>query len=245
MQNDFFKSLVQSQFNDLGNTMYGKNSEDFLTWFREKEYDKVMPINPASIDRGKLYFILYDLAGKSSKMEKYNPTFVIDWATIDRKRYLFVVNFNFIPIAVRVMVFNTIFNTDLKKFDDLDPSPDKQEAISGITFGKVYKLLKSVGFEWAIRKFEAAKLNKTYVINFDKAKEFITMSTARLTGVDDAKLLEIWKKKITQQDAREAKLIKELLGDYKSMEKELGKSMTDITAQEETLYQSLEFLRRL
>lgn len=245
MQRDFFKNLVQLQFNELGSSMYGHNSEMFLGWLRDGDHDKLKPISQGELERGRLCFILYDLQGKSSKMEKYNPLFIIDWANIDNRRYLFAVNCNFMPVAVRVMVFNVIFNSDPGVLTDLDPDPSRQEPVSGMTFGKVYKLLKSVGFEWAIRKFEAVRINESYLVNFDNAKEFITMSTAKLTGVDDGKLLEIWKKKIKDQSKRENQLIKELLGDYKSMEKELGKSIESVTEQEETLYKSLDFLRRL
>lgn len=245
MQRDFFKNIVAAQYQELGNSMYLKNSDSVMSWIRDNDKSKVLPINLSKIEKGKFYFVMYDISGKSSKMEQYNPLFVIDWTTIDNKKYLFGININFIPVAIRVVIFNQIFNSDLKKFDDVNDNIDKQDPIIGMSFGKVYKLLKSIGFEWAIRKFDACKLNKSYAIDMNSVKEFITMSTARITGVDDGKLLEIWKSKIVKQEQREVELIKELLGDYKEMEKELNKSIQTITEKEEMLYKSAEFLKTL
>lgn len=245
MQHDFFKNIVNTQFKELGNSMYKVNSDTVMTWLREKDAKRMLPVNLSEIEKGKFYFLLYDLDGKSSKMEKYNPIFVIDWTVIDSKKYLFAININFIPVAIRVIIFNTIFNSDLKKFDNPNEIVDKQDPIVGMSFGKCYKLLKSIGFEWAIRKFEASKLNKSYLIDMNSIKEFVTMSTATITGVDDGKLFDIWKKKITEQDQREADLIKELIGDYKSMEKELNDSILNISEREENIYKSVQFLKNI
>lgn len=245
MQRDFFKNIVANQYKELGNSMYLKNSDDVMSWIRDNDNTKVDPINASQIEKGKFYFMFYDLSGKSSKMEQYNPIFVIDWTNIDNKKYLFGVNINFLPVAIRVVIFNQIFNSDLKKFDNVNVKVDKQDPIESMSFGKVYKLLKSIGFEWSIRKFDGSKINKTYCIDMNSLKEFITMSTARITGVDDGKLLDIWKSKISKQEQREVELIKELLGDYKEMEKELNKSIQTISDKEEQLYKSVEFLKTL
>lgn len=245
MQKDFFKTLVTNQFIEYGNSMYSKNSDTVMSWIRENDHTKLLPVNASQIEKGKFYFMFYDLSGKSSKMEQYNPLFVIDWATIDNKKYLFGININFIPIAIRVIIFNQIINSDLKKFDDINSKVDKQNPITGLSFAKVYKLLKSIGFEWAIRKFDGSKINKTYCVDMNSLKEFVTMSTAKITGVDDGKLLDIWKSKISKQEQREKELIKELLGDYKEMEKEILKNINNISEKEEQLYKSIQFLKTI
>ena len=245
MKPDFFKDLVNVQFQAEGNNMYQKNSETVLGYFRNKDQTKFELSNFSDVQQGKLYFILYDLDGKSSKMEKYNPLFVVDFGFFDNTKWIFALNINFLPVAIRVLVFNQIFNASLTLFDDLDKSPIKQEPVDNVTFGVIYKMLKSLGFEWAIRKFDYKKVNQIYSIDLSIASKFITMSTVKLTGVDDGKLIDIWKKKLLSQKDREKKMIAEILGDYKKMANELTKNSQSLTDKENEMYKSVQFLKTI
>ena len=245
MKPDFFKDIVNAQFQAEGNKMYQNNSELVLGYFRDKDSTKFELSNFSDVQQGKMYFILYDLDGKSSKMEKYNPLFVVDFGFFDNTKWIFALNINFIPVAIRVIVFNQIFNASLDMFDDIDKSPIKQEPVDNITFGVVYKMLKSLGFEWAIRKFDYKKVNQIYSIDLNIAYRFVTMSTAKLTGVDDGKLIDIWKKKLATRKEREKKMIGEILGDYKKMQEELKKNSLSLSEKENELYKSVQFLKTI
>jgi hypothetical protein len=245
MKKDYFKDTVRAQFQAEGNNMYLTNSE-FITDSINSQSKDVLPITAGDLEKGKFYFIFYDLKGKSSKMEKFNPLFLIDWNDQDNTRYLYAVSINFIPVGIRTVFFNNLYNFNLGTLEDNNKKDiDKQYALENTNFANIYKLLYSIGFEWSIRKFDVRLINKIYTISTSILPKFITMSTARLTGVDDLKLIEIWNKKITEQEARQKKLIKEILGDYKKMSDELNNTFNSLQSQNDNLDQSLQLIQKL
>ena len=71
------------------------------------------------------------------------------------------------------------------------------------------------------------------------------MNTYKLTGVDEGKLMDIWKKKITEQEQRHTKILREILDDYKEMDKELSKTYESLDTQNNNLQESLNILNKL
>lgn len=243
MQTDYLKDTIKSQFQTIGSNMYTVNAK-YMTDGLNGGSDEIVPINMSSIEKGKFYFMFYDLSGKSSKMEKFNPLFIIDWTDQDSTRYIYGVSINFIPVSIRTVFFNSLCNFNLKTLDNNNNTEtEKQNAFENIDFANIYKLLHSIGFEWSIRRFDCKLINKTYEISMKILPTFLTMSTASLTGVDDAKLIDIWNKKIKEQDIRQNKLIKEILGDYKIMEKEINKAYSDVDTRNTNLEKSLQLIK--
>jgi esterase/lipase len=104
-------------------------------------------------------------------------------------------------------------------------------------------MLKRIGFEWAIRKLEAKKINKIYKISTNVLSKFITMSTASFTKVDDNKLIQIWQKKIKDQSEREKKLINDLINDLEKMSNDFDEQYKDLHTRSENLEKSLEIIK--
>jgi hypothetical protein len=86
-------------------------------------------------------------------------------------------------------------------------------------------------------------INKVYCVSTTILTEFITMSTASFTGVDDLKLIDIWKKKIVEQEERHKRIIKELLGDYKKMSSELNEKYMSLEDRNDNLQESLNIIK--
>lgn len=246
LQTDFLKIQINLDYQTNSNQMYQKNGEFIADEMNASKSLVIQPINLSAIERGKFYFIFYDLQGKSSKLEKFNPLFVIDWYDDGKTRQMFGISLNFIPIAIRVVFFNLICNYNLNTIEsNTNKILSKQESFSDITFGKMYKILQGIGFEWAIRKFDVKKINKVYAVSTNIMPKFITMSTAKFTNVDDGKLIEIWQKKLSDQKTREKQVIKEILGDYKKMESELKSQYQTVAQKEENLEASLLAMQQL
>lgn len=246
IDSDYLKTEIKKIYDEYGNNMYQKNS-DFIIEQINTNSDFVIPTTISNIEKGKFYFIFYDLAGKSSKMEQFNPLFVIDWFDINNTRYLYAISLNFIPVNIRTLFFNMLINYNLdiiekniSQINILD-----EYALKNINFTNIYKLLHSIGFEWSIRKFDYKLINNVYNISIKKIPQFITMSTSKLTGVNDLKLVEIWQKKIKEQEIREQKMINELLDNYNKLENELNNKYLSIDNRNDNLEKSFELIKKI
>lgn len=245
MKNDYFKNDIEQQYKQNGSNLYSINSE-FIINSLNNSTNFIKPINLTAIEKGKFYFIFYDINGKTSNMEKFNPLFVIDWVDKNNTRFLYGVSINFIPINIRVVFFNMLCNFNLDSIEkNMDLTLDKEYGFKEIDFTNIYKLLYNIGFEWSIRQFDITKINKVYSISTNVLTKFITMSTAKLTGVNDGKIIEIWNKKIQEQEERHKKIIDELLGDYKNMEKELNKTYTTLDTKNNNLEKTLQLIKKI
>ena len=246
METDYLKDTIKTQFQSIGSSMYNVNAEVITDGLNSSNSKDILPINLTAIEKGKFYFMFYDLAGKSSKMEKFNPIFIIDWNNQDGTRYIYGVSINFIPVSIRTVFFNSLCNFNLDTVNKNTELETKQQyAFKNIDFANIYKLLRAIGFEWSIRRFDVKLVNKIYEISMNILPVFLTMSTAKLTGVDDLKLIEIWNKKITEQESRHNQLMKKLLGDYEKMEQELTDAYKTVDEKNTNLEKSLQLIKSI
>lgn len=240
---DFFINKVKDQYNEDGNSMYLKNADIISDKINNPDED-VAPVRIGSIQKGKFYFMFYDLDGKSTNMEKFNPLLIIDWFDLNQTRYLYGVSLNFMPVNIRVSFFNILFNNNISVYEEnLVKSITQEKPLGQVNFTNIYKLLFSIGFEWTIRKFDVQKINKTYLISNNIIDKFITMSTYKFTKVPDDKLVDIWRTKIINQSERQQKLIKELLNDYNAIQDELSSKYQTLDDRNEKLNNSLNLIK--
>lgn len=245
LKTDYFKDKIKTDFEKNGSKIYVENAKYIIDEL-QVNHKTVKPVNIGDLEKGKFYVLFYDLSGKTSKMEKINPMLLCDWADMNNTRFVFGCSLNFIPVSIRVVFFNNLLNNNLNilsKNETLDIGD--QRALDQINFANVYKLLQSIGYEWSIRKLDAKKLNKAHVIDTKVLDKFITMSTASLTGVDDGKLMEIWLKKLKEQDERHKKLLVELAGDYTKISNELNTQFSKLNDREQSLQESLNMMKNI
>lgn len=244
MKKDYLLDSIKEQFKIEGNGMYNQNTDFILDSINNKKNS--VELNIKNINKGQFYFMYYDLRGKTSLMEKLNPIFTLDWFDLQGTRYLYAISLNFIPVNIRTIFFNTIINNNLQTIiNNIDKSVDRQENLKLIGFETIYKMLKSIGFEWAIRKFDIRLIDKVYLIDTNIINKYITMSTAKITKVDDAKLIQIWQKKISEQQQREQKLINELLNNYSEMQQQFDLSYKNIKQSNENLEKTLQIIKNI
>jgi len=246
MKNDFFIKGVKEKHKEYGTDLYLKSMEFFSNEINNSNSVVVQQVRANKLLKGNFYFMFYDLSGKTSKMEKFNPILLIDWIDRDGTRKLYGLSINFIPVAIRVMFFNNVLNFNLSIIEKNTTRKIENElTLDSINFANIYKLLGAIGFEWAIREFDIKLVNKIYHVSTNILTEFLTMSTSRFTGVDDGKLVQIWKKKIMEQEARHKKIIAELLNDYGKMNKELNSTYESLDKRNENLQESLALINKL
>jgi hypothetical protein len=246
MKTDYFRDAVEQKYRELSTSMYEVHSDFILNKINNSSDPDIQITNLGSIEKGKFYFMMYDLRGKSSNMEKFNPILAVDWIDDMNTRHLYGVSINFIPVAIRIVFFNTLLNHNLKTLrDNSTKDTGSQEALKGINFSDVYTLLRKIGFEWSLRKFDLTKIDKVMAVSTNILPEYITMSTWKITGVDDGKLLSIWQKKIAEQDERHRRLIAELINDYDKMSKDLNENILSLQQRETSMEDSIKLMRTL
>ena len=152
METDYLKNKIKEQYVIEGTEMYINNT-NFVTQGINQGNKDINETDLRGLERGKFYFIMYDLNGKSSNMEKFNPLFIVDWFDLQGTRMVYGVSCNFLPIAIRTVFFNNLCNHNLSQIEkNLTKDYTKQEAFTGINFANIYKLLYNIGFEWSIRQ---------------------------------------------------------------------------------------------
>lgn len=216
---DIIKDKIKLLYQEKGSSVYNYCADFIKHEINNNRSENILATTIDSIVKGSFYFILYDLNGKSSKMEQYNPILAVDFVN----RSLYGLSLNFIPVNIRVTLFNKIYSKldTLKKNADLDI--ENQQPLPNTNYNTIYNILKSIGFEYAIRTFDLSLINKVYQISTNILPEFIAMNTQTFTGVDEGKLVDIWLKKINEQEQREQELMKELLSDFTKIEAEIDK----------------------
>lgn len=244
LNKDYFINNVQKQFIQDGNNMYKKNGEYIVDLINSKRSKLLQPVKLNNVQNGMFYFLMYDLSGKTTNMEKFSPILMLDFIDSVGTKKLYGLSLNFIPVAIRTIFFNIIFNYNLDVLQyNMSKDLNKEYALKNINFVNIYNMLKEIGFEWAIREFNILLLDKIYKVSTNLITEYITMSTSMLTKVDDNKLVQIWQKKIESQNEREQKLIKSIIGDYKKMSDELNKKIINLNEQNNNLSKSIQTLK--
>lgn len=215
-----------------------KLSENSTKWLLDKlknpnDVFKAIRLNKILI--GKFYFILYDLQGKTSKMEQYSPMLIVDFRNQMNKKLVYGISVNFIPKNIRILFFNSL----LKNYDQEKNRPIK------INFKIAFNLLDSIGFQYCIRELDASLINKVYEIDASAINRFLTIDTYPITNVDEKKLAEIWLSKLKKREESLQKRISELITDYSEISKTFEKQMKDYKKEFENIQDSKDHLNNL
>lgn len=196
---------------------------------------------------GMFAFILYDLAGKSSKMEQYSPVLLCDWRQVKTKRYIWGLSLNFIPATTRVVFFDALLERqqDLVNSNAGKDKLSQERPLGGITFDAMYSALQSIGYEYALRQFDYSLITKMYDVSFGFLDKFLTFDTSRFTGVGEDKLAEIWLSKIKEQEERHQKMMVTLFKDYDRMADILKAELLTATQAATSLSKTAANMRKL
>lgn len=186
---------------------YFRQSSEFMynKYKRPDEYCEA--INLSSISKGYFYFFMY--ADESNWMQ-LAPVFLCDWKKFDNKIIGYGVNFNFIPIQYRVAIFDKIIN---------NLTDDNQ--LSSVNFESMYKILLSVGYEYAIVEFDMSRMKRVYKISYSILPEFLC-HTHPAIKYDPINLYNIWKKKLETKADRHQEMIKLIADEFYNVTGEIS-----------------------
>lgn len=166
---------------------FKNNSLFFYNKYRKSDKE-VTSISVGKMRMGGFYFLHYK---DDSNWMKYAPIFTIDFKKFGNMIVVFGVNFNFIPLEIRVSIFDK-FMVEKDFEDDRDLKVDYQG---------VYDELRKYGFEYAITEFNTSQIVSVHKIDMSLTPRFLYHQHP-INKYDPKKLYEIMLAKISDRDER-------------------------------------------
>lgn len=164
-------------------------------------------INVSDIKSGGFYFIQYK--DKSTWMQ-WSPVFIVNWKKFDNRIILFGVNLNFIPIELRISIFDPYFAEEFFEKD----------TFLKVDYNGMYNELLKWGFEYSLIEYNAIQVKMVHKINMDNVPRFL-VSGHPLTKYNPDKLIQIWSKKIETREKRHNEMMTALVSDFYNLDKEI------------------------
>lgn len=164
---------------------------------------KFMKLSPEYLKIGSFFFLKYDMQSinKSSKMEQFIPMMVVDYKEKIDSKVVWILNMNFLTLKSKELFFigfldryENIFMNNNEKTKWLE-----EQSLPGISYKYMYSELLKYGVEYSIREIRIDLINEIYGVSTDDVHKLVTMNTQAITGVDEAKLEEIWITKLKKE----------------------------------------------
>ena len=196
---------------------YGNGiTENFInnSNFFSKEYtgssDSVKSIPISGIEFGYFYHLIYK---DDSNWMQYSPILAIDKKQFGNMTILLAVNLNFIPLEVRISIFDAFMND--KNFDDDVPL--------SVSFSGVYSELHRYGFEYAIVEYNISQIHLVHKIDMSilprflyagHPKTFTTFIDKKSVKYNPEALYKLWVIKLKNKNQRDQEMRTALIDDF-------------------------------
>lgn len=176
--------------------LYGKSTDEFTN------------ISVSNIYPGGFYFFHYV---DDSNWMKWSPVFVGDYKKFSDKIVLFCVNFNLIPLEVRVLLFDK-FITE-KDFEN--------DAFLKVDFQGIYNELRKLGFEYSLMEYDASRIQIVHKVSLNLLPRFLYHQHPK-NKYDPDKLIEIWETKIKTREKRHQEMTLALINEFFDVNSEIS-----------------------
>lgn len=200
---------------NLKKSMSGKDIVDFYqknTILMYNKYSKsdndCKSVNKIDITTGCFYFLHYK---DDSNWMRYSPIFCCDYRKINNMIIVLGVNFNFIPIELRVSIFDKFIKKDNIENND----------VLEVDFKGMYTELLKYGFEYSIQEYNVSQIVQIHRISLNILPTFL-YSSHPLNKYDPKKLMEIWESKLVSKEKRHQEITKSLLNEFYEINKDIN-----------------------
>lgn len=146
-----------------------------------------------------------------SNWMKYSPVFVVDYKKFSNKIVAFGINFNFIPIEVRTMIFDRYITE--KDFEE--------DRLLKIDFEGVYNELRKLGFEYSLVEYDVSRIKIVHKIELNLIPRFLYSQHPK-NVYDPNKLIQIWDAKISKRDERHKEMMMSSIDEFFDMNSEIS-----------------------
>ena len=158
--------------------------------------------NITDINIGKFYFMKYDYnnINKSTKMEQNVPLLVVDYKPNIDNKVIYILNMNFLPQNIKEAFFSKLTYKYSEIFDYNENVENlEQEKKLPLNYKLLWDELIQFAFEYCIREIRIELINDLFEISTKHLHFLTSINTQYLTGVDEAKLNEIWITKLKNE----------------------------------------------
>ena len=198
---------------------FKKNSLEFYQKYLKSD-EFVKSISIKDIKKGGFYFFHYM---DDSNWVKWSPVFVADYKKYGNQIILFCVNFNFIPLEIRVLLFDKYLTN--KDFENADRK--RGEHFLNVKFEGMYNELKRLRLEYSIIEYNAIQLKMVHRIHLSLLPEFLYSQHPK-NKYDPNKLIQIWKKKAESSGERDAEMMQLTMEHLYNFDKEYTDKFTQL-----------------
>jgi hypothetical protein len=204
---------------------YKKNSIYFYNLYtKSTEYFKQVSIS--NIVVGKFYFFHYN---DDSNWMRWSPVFVCDYKKFSNKIIIMCVNFNFIPLEIRVMIFDKYITK--KDFDN--------DSTLNVDYTGMYNELRKYGFEYSLMEYDASRLELVHQVSLDILPRFLYHQHPK-NKYDPEKLISIWEAKLDTREERHKEMSVALIKDFFDINEEISEKYDVLKKHIQRIYNNIK-----
>jgi len=204
---------------------YKNNSLYFYNKFQKSD-EEVTSIPVGKMQIGGFYHLHYK---DDSNWMKYSPIFTADFKKFGNMIIIMGVNFNFIPLEIRISIFDKFIKEEDFKRNSLLP----------VTYEGVYRELLKYGFEYALVEYNLSQVELVHKINMSVVPRFLYSGHPK-NKYDPKKLYEIWSTKIKTRRERDQEMSKSLIKDFFQASDEIIENYTILKEHIQRIQKSVE-----
>ena len=134
---------------------------------------------------------------------RYSPIFTVDFKKFGDLIIIMGINFNFIPLEVRVSIFDNFMKEE--NFEN--------DRLLEVDMKGAYNELLRYGFEYAIVEYNLKQVQLVHKINMMAVPRFLYSGHPK-NKYDAKKLYEIWKAKLSGRAQRDQEMSGALIDDF-------------------------------
>ena len=203
-----------------------KNNSLFFYESYQKSTESIENIAISDIYPGNFYFLHYY---DDSNWMKYSPVFVVDYKKFEDKVILMAVNFNFIPIEIRVKLFDKfIIQEDIEN-----------ERALKVDFTGMYSELLKVGFEYSLVEYNSAQIKFVHKISLNILPRFLYHQHP-INKYDPNKLMSIWEAKLSGREQRHKEIMLMTLDEMYNIETDITEKYQQMSGHIKRIQKSIQ-----
>ena len=218
------------------------NSNDPVSYFKENSIDfyksytksteqiKAIPVR--LMIPGKFYFLHYK---DDSNWIRYSPVFITERRRYESNILFRCVNFNFIPLEIRILFFDKY----IKELDFQQDVKKKGNHFIKVKHEIIYRELEKLRLEYSIQPYNAAQIVTCHRIMMEDLPRFLYSAHPK-NKYDPKKLIQIWKTKAKNSDQRDDEMMKLTTEDLYNFDKDFLQKFDTLSSHIERFRKSIE-----
>jgi hypothetical protein len=203
-----------------------KNNSIYFYEKYQTSTEEVENISISDIYPGNFYFFHYY---DDSNWMQYAPVFVVDYKKFEDKIILIAINFNFIPIELRVKLFD--------KF--ITEKDIEQEKPLNVDFKGAYLELLKIGFEYSLVEFNSKQIKFVHKISLSVLHRFLYHQHP-IVKYDPNKLMSIWEVKLQTKEQRHKEIMIMALDEMYNIEQDISMKYEQMKGHIKRIQKSIE-----